>query len=179
MWELANDREMPLLLHLSHFVDGLSHPANNSQIKYLCTKYPRVKLVLAHCAMGHNVPKLTWGLEEIKGLDNIWFDSSGVSEALSIYYCIKHFGTEKMMYGGDFDFATVWGRICSYGSTFSAIRPSEANDKRDFYRPLNNGQECLLALLQAIEILGLTPREIENIFYHNAAGLYSISGTAL
>jgi len=172
MWELANDREMPMLLHLSHFVDGLSHPSNIAELKYFCKKYPRVKLVLAHCAMGHNVPKLAWGLEAIKGLDNVWFDSSGASEPMASYYCVKHFGVEKLLYGGDFDFATIYGRIASYGSTFSAVRPNPERDKADFYRPLNNGQECLLGLLQAMEVLGLSAADREKIFYGNAAELY-------
>ena len=173
MWELANDREMPILLHLSHMVDLLSHPNNIAEIKMLCKKYPKAKLVLAHCAMGHNVPKLVWGLEAIKGIDNIWFDSSGASEPLASYYCIKHFGVEKMMYGGDFSFAMMFGRICSYGSTFIAIRP---NDQKaignSFYRPMNNGQECLLALLQAMDILNLSESEKEKIFYDNAKLIY-------
>ncbi|MBR5586963.1 MAG: amidohydrolase family protein [Clostridia bacterium] len=172
MWELANDREMPLLLHLSHFVDGLSHPANVAEIKHFCKKYPRVKLVLAHCAMGHNIPKLKWGLEEIKGLDNIWFDSSGAGEALASIYCIKYFGVDKLMYGGDFEFATIFGRIVSYGSTFKAVRPTEELDKNSFYRPLNNGQETLLSLLQAMEVLELSNTDREKIFYNNAAEIY-------
>ena len=172
MWELANDREMPILLHLSHYVDVLSHPANIEEINRFCRRYPRVKLVLAHCGMGHNVPKLAWGLEAIRGLDNIWFDSSGASEPMASCYCIRYFGTERLMYGGDFDFAAMYGRICSYGSTFRSIRPGPENDSDPFYRPLNNGQECLLGLLQAMEVLDLTAAERERIFCRNAAVLY-------
>ena len=39
MWQLANDREMPILLHLSHMVDVLSHPSNIAEINYFCKKY--------------------------------------------------------------------------------------------------------------------------------------------
>lgn len=172
MWELANDREMPILLHLSHYVELLNHPANIAEINNFCKKYPKAKLVLAHCAMGHNVPKLAWGLEAIKGLDNIWFDSSGASEPMAAYYCIKYFGVEKMMYGGDYDFATMFGRICTYGSTFTAVRPKPDGNDSSFYRPMNNGQECLLALLQAMEALNLSDTEREKVFYDNARELY-------
>ncbi len=176
MWQLAHDREMPILIHLSHYQDGLSHPKNIEQIQYLCKKYPRAKLVLAHCAMGHHIQKLIWGLEGIKGLDNIWFDCSGSTEAVTIYHCIKNFGVEKMMNGGDFDHGANVGRICSFGSSFIGFHDGYVNEDvvpPDYrYQPLNNTQECLIALLQAAEILGLSDKDMEKICYSNGAELY-------
>jgi glutamate-1-semialdehyde 2,1-aminomutase len=172
MWQLANEREMPILLHLSHYKELLSHPANYGQINYFCTKYPKVKLVLAHCAMGHNVEMLRRGLEQIKGLKNIWFDCSGAGEAAAIAYCIRYFGTDRMMYGGDFDYGTLFGRIYSYGSSWHAMRPTPERDKISGYRPINNLQDCLLQLIYAIDAMALTENQVEDIFYNNAKHLY-------
>ena len=172
MWSLANDREMPLLLHLSHYGMLLSHPKNHEEINYFCKKYPKVKLVLAHCAMGHNVERLRRGLEEIKGLPNVWFDCSGAGEAAAIAYCVRCFGAEKMMYGGDFDYGTFFGRIYSYGASWHAMRPNPERDAISAYRPINNLQDCLLQLIYAIDAMGLSERETEAIFYDNAKNLY-------
>lgn len=176
MWKLANDREMPVILHLSHYRDMLSDENNLREIRDLCTRYPRMKMVLAHCAMGHHVMKLKWGLEGIRGLQNIWFDCSGSAEALTIYYCLQAFGPEKMLYGGDFDHAHTVGRICSFGSNFLGLHNGYVNEETLYegykYEPLNNGQECLLALLQAMELMNLTQSEREDIFCGNAARLY-------
>ena len=176
MWQLANDREMSIMIHLSHYQNMLSEPANYEQIRYLCEKYPKAKLILAHCAMGHHVRKLRLGLEKIKDIPNIWFDCSGSAETMSIYYCLKAFGVKKMMYGGDFDHAATVGRICSFGSNFIGIHDGYLNESAvppDYrHQPLNNGQECLLALLEACELLELNKEDLEDIFYNNAKVLF-------
>ena len=41
------------------------------------------------------------------------------------------------------------------------------------YQPLNNGQECLNALLEACELLELGKEDVEKIFYSNAHDLFS------
>ena len=82
MWELAHDRKMPIMIHLSHYQNMLWDENNIREIRYFCAKYPDAKLILAHCAMGHNVPKLKLGLEKIKDIKNIWFDFSGSTETM-------------------------------------------------------------------------------------------------
>lgn len=177
MWGLAQDKEMPILIHLSHYQNMLSDKSNLEQLRYLCKKYPRAKVILAHCAMGHHVRKLQLGLEHIRDLENIWFDCSGAAEALSIYHCIKSFGVERMMYGGDFDHAATVGRICSFGSNFIGLHPGYLNETAvppDYrYQPLNNAQECLLALLQAAELLELKTKDMEKLFFDNAAEMFA------
>lgn len=177
MWELAHDREMPILIHLSHYQNMLNEEINWRQIRQMCGKYPKAKLILAHCAMGHHVHKLKLGLEHIIDLPNIWFDCSGSAEALSIYYCLKAFGVERMMYGSDFDHGATVGRICSFGSNFIGFHEGYINKEAVpsvyQYQPLNNAQECMLALLQAIELLNLGQKDIEKIFYDNAAEMFA------
>lgn len=176
IWELANDRKMPVILHLSHYQNMLNEPKNYEQVKYLCTKYPHMKMVLAHCAMGHHIRKLRLGLEHIKHLDNIWFDCSGVTEAHSIYYCIRTFGVERMMYGGDYNHGASLGRICSYGSNFIAFHPGmvkNADCPRDYkYQPLNNLMEGLVSLFDAGDLLELTEDDYKKIFFENAKNVY-------
>ncbi len=177
IWELANDRSFPVLIHLSHYQNMLSDEKNIEQLRYVSEKYPNAKIVLAHCAMGHHSRKLKLGLEKIKDLKNIWFDCSGSAEALSIYYCLKTFGVDRMMYGGDHDHGANVGRICSFGSNFIGFHVGYVNEDvvpPDYrYQPLNNAQECLLALLDACEILELDAADYEKIFYKNAATLYA------
>lgn len=176
IWELANGRNMPIMLHLSHYQNMLNEESNWRQIRTLSLKYPKVKLILAHCAMGHHVRKLRLGLEHINDLKNIWFDCSGTAETMSIYYCIKYFGVEKMMYGGDFNHGANVGRICSFGSNFIGFHEAYININNipgDYkYQPLNNALECMLALIEACELLALSKKEIEDIFYNNAVKLF-------
>lgn len=176
LWQLADVRQMPLLIHLSHYQNMLNDPANIAQLRMMSLKYPKVKIVLAHCAMGHHVRKLRLGLEQIRDLKNIWFDCSGSVETMSIYYCLKTFGAERMIYGGDFDHGANVGRICSFGSNFIGFHEGFLKEEAlppDYrYQPLNNAQEGLLALLEACELIGYGKQELEDIFYNNAVKLF-------
>ena len=176
MWELAHERNMPLILHLSHYQNMLSDPNNIRDLRYISNKYSKAKIVLAHCAMGHHLQKLKWGLEAISDLKNIWFDCSGAAEALSIFYCIKTFGADKMLYGDDFNHGATLGRIVSFGSNFFGFHPmfiTKTEDVPDYrYQPMDNARECLLALVEAAELLGLSKEDKNKIFYENAVSLY-------
>lgn len=177
MWQLAHDRKMPIMIHLSHYQNMLWDEANIREIRYLCEKYPEAKLILAHCAMGHHVPKLKLGLEKIKDIKNIWFDFSGSTETLAIYYCIKEFGADKMMFGGDHNHGESLGRICSFGTNFVGFHPGFANEDTIKaspykYQPLNNMQESLICFFQTAELLNLSKEDIEKIFYYNAKELF-------
>ncbi len=174
-FELADEYKLAVLIHLSHYKDMLLDESNLRDLRYFSKKYPNAKIVLAHCGMGHHVRKLRLALPKIADLENIWFDCSGVSETMSIYYCVKALGVEKMMWGGDHSFAEHLGRVCSYGSNFLGLHPGILKDALppDYkYQPLSNSVECTLALLEAMEVLGLSKKEREDIFYNNAASLY-------
>ena len=176
MWEIAHERKMPLILHLSHYQNMLSDERNIRDLRYVSKRYPGAKIVLAHCAMGHHLQKLKWGLSAISDLENIWFDCSGSAEALTIYYCLKAFGVERMLYGDDFNHGAKPGRIVSFGSNFFGFHPyfitntEEVPDYR--YQPMDNARECLLALLEAGELLDLSIDDRKKIFYDNAVNLY-------
>ena len=175
MFALANERELPVLLHLSHYGDMLNDKANIRELRYLSRAYPRVPIVLAHCAMGHHVRKLRLGLEAIADLESIYFDCSGASETMAVYYCLRTFGPSRMMWGSDHDFGAEYGRICSYGSNFLAAHPGYLltlpPDYR--YRPLRNSTECTLALLEALELLSLGEGDRRAILSENGKALYS------
>ena len=57
MWQYAHEREMPVILHLSHYQNMLYDENNVRDLRYISKKYPKAKIVLAHCAMGHHLQK--------------------------------------------------------------------------------------------------------------------------
>ena len=60
---------------------ALADPANQRQIGNYCEKYPNIKLILAHAARGFNPFHTIEGIESLRGLRNVWCDSSAVTEA--------------------------------------------------------------------------------------------------
>ena len=178
MWELANHYGMNMVVHLSHYEDILSHPGNGGQIRELCKKYPRVKVQLAHCAMGHTPDKLKQGLHYIADLDNVWIDAGGIGEALSIIYCVKALGTDRVMYATDgFGYAIDNQTRCfAIGGNFLALDETYDGSKLppDYrYKPVNPITENLLATFAAGDLLELTESEWEDHFYNTAVKLHT------
>ena len=175
MLEIANERELPIVIHLSHYNDMLLDPNNIRDIRSASKRFPKAKIVLAHCALGHHVRKLRLALPEISDLENIYFDCSGVAETMSIYYTLKTFGASRMMWGGDYAYGANLGRCISFGSNFLGLHPGYLKDPlpRDYkYQPLDNTTEGTVALLEAMELLSLGKKDYEDVFYNNAANLY-------
>lgn len=175
IWEIANEWGISVINHLSHYGDMLKDPRNGEQIRYICQKYPKAKMILAHCAMGHHPDKLKSGLHYLEGLDNIYMDCSGVSEALSILYSIQALGPKRVMYGSDgYNFGQMLGRVFAVGGNFMGIHDGDSLDLPPDYRymPLGNSCEGLLALFAAGDIYGLTDSQWEDIFFGNAAEIF-------
>ena len=176
MFRLANEKRLPVLVHLSHYGMQCAHPNNIAQIRLVCERYPDMKLVLAHCAMGHNPDRLRQALPQLADLKNIYFDCSGATEAVSICYCIRYFGVDHIMYGGDYNHSENLGRIIGQGGNFFAIHPqlSHIDKLPGPYHciELSNLYEGMLALFTAIDLEKLKPRDVEKIFYRNHKKIY-------
>lgn len=177
LWGIAHEYEFPVVLHIAHNGNQLSDSKNIEQIRFISKKYPKAKIVLAHCGMGYNSLKNRKGLEAIKDLKNIWFDCSGAPETIATYNCMKIFGYERMMWGDDYPYSTAMGRMRGLGSNYLGL----TSDEMDFsqiwpdYRfvPFPNLIEGIMSLFEACELLGLGAKEIERVFYGNAAEFYS------
>lgn len=177
MWALAEKWNLSVIIHLSHYTHMLNDSRNGEQIRYICQKYPKAKMVLAHCAMAHHPDKFKSGLHYLDGLDNIWMDCSGISDPLSIIYAIRYMGAKKIMYGSDgWNFGQSLGRIVPSGGNFYAVHPEYTPD---FQLPpdyklmvLPNVVEGLYALYAGGDVLDLTPEDYDDIFWNNAEKLY-------
>ena len=105
------------------------------------------------------------------GHENLYFDCSGVTEALSIYYCMKEYGADHMLYGGDFNFGEDIGRIVSVGSNAVGLHPGYLDESKMpgcyKYQPFNNLIEGLFALAEAGRLLSFTKKDWNKVFYEN------------
>ena len=174
MWELADGLGFSVMLHLSHYGDMLKDKRNGEQLQYISCKYPHAKIVLAHCAMGHHPDKLKSGLTYLEGLENVWMDCSGVSEALSIVYALQALGAKKVLYGSDgYNFGfNMMGGVKAIGGNFLGVHDLIDLPPDYRYQPILNVCEGLQALYAAGDLCGLTKAQWEDIFYNNAAALF-------
>ncbi len=179
-WEMAERRGLAIMMHmvLSH---ALADPKNQIYIREHCLRYPHAKLILAHAARGFNARHTVDSIDSLKGLDNVWFDTSAVCEAAAFEAILQTFGTTRLMYGSDFPVSEMRGRAIAVGDGFYWLYDFNSQWEGWLHaQPELVGIESLLALQQACRTMKLVDRDVENIFGLNARQmLESNQGTGL
>ena len=177
-WELAHERGLSITLHMVKD-RAVADPENQREIREMCTKYPRAKLVLAHAARCFHAPNAK-GLPALRGLTNVWFDTSGICEAAPIIAILKEFGTKQIMWGSDFPVSQIRGRSVTIGDGFAWVQHDTLNwnSSQVHANPILVGLESLRAIRDAADQFGLSVRDIEDLFCNNALRLLGMSGDA-
>jgi glutamate-1-semialdehyde 2,1-aminomutase len=134
-----------------------------------------MKLILAHAARGFNPWHTIEGIGSLRGLGNVWFDTSGVCEAAAFEAIVETMGHSRLLYGTDFPVSHQRGRVVAVGDSFHWLMAEEMQLKQPHLslRPVLVGLESLRALKLAVRRLKLSDNHVEDIFHDNAMQLYS------
>ena len=139
-----------------------------------------MRLILAHAARGFNPHHTILGIDSLRGLKNVWFDTSAVTDSGAIEAIINTFGHTRVLYGADFPVSHLRGRCVALGDSFFWI--SADNTNLDVpYAKLDLslvGHESLRTLKIAAMSLKLTDTQIEDIFHRNATQLFGLDRMA-
>ncbi len=171
---IAHEEGLSITLHMVRD-RALADPVNQATIRRYCETYPNMRLILAHAGRGFNPWHTIEGIDSIRGLDNVWFDTSAVTEAGAFEAIVDTFGHEKLMYGTDFHVSHMRGRCIALGDSFHWIYAEEMNlhEKHTNLKPVLIGLESLRSLILAFHRLKLSDKQIEDIFYTNAVNLFA------
>ena len=158
---------------------ALSDKANQRAIRRLCEAHPGMQLILAHAARGFNMYHTISGLPALKGLRNVWFDSSAVCEPGALLAIIRTFGPERLLYGSDFPVTHIRGKAVTLGDSFlwlgaDSARLEAAYAEGGRVRPTLVGIESLRALKAACDAARLPASSVCDIFYGNAARMFGL-----
>ena len=145
-------------------------------IRHYCTTYPNMRLILAHSARGFQPAHNLEGLPHLKGLDNLWFDTSANCEAMAHQAIIRIIGHRRLMYGTDIPVSHLRGRSAAAADTFFwAYQDSPVwGEKHLKIEPVLIGLEHLRSLKWACWSERLSDRQVEDIFWNNASELFGI-----
>lgn len=181
-WELADKHGLVIMLHMVRDA-ALADPVNQREIRAMLTKYPGAKLILAHSARGFHSRNTVNGIASLRGLENVWFDCSGICEPAATVAILREFGPRRLMWASDFPITDRRGKCVTIGDGFTWINPANidtANPNSPALTTWPVGLESLNALLEACRQLGLNAADRQNIFHDNAArllGLLKETGT--
>jgi glutamate-1-semialdehyde 2,1-aminomutase len=174
--QIAHEEGLAITLHMVRD-RALADPINQAVIRRYCERYPDMHLILAHAARGFNPWHTIEGIESLRGLENVWFDTSAVTEAGAFEAIIEVFGHERLLYGSDFPISHMRGRCVAIGDSFHWFYAQDMGleERHATLRPALIGLEALRSLRLAVRRLKLSDSQIEDLFFGNAARLFGLS----
>lgn len=171
--QIANELGLAITLHIVRS-RALADSANQEVLRDYATTYPNARLILAHAARGFNPQHTMEGIHALRGLANVWFDTSAVTDAGAIEAIVRTCGHKRVLYGSDFPVSHLRGRCVGLGNSFLWL--SAENTKLDAaYADVQFslvGLESLRTLKVAALGLGWSDEQVEDVFLHNAARLF-------
>ena len=171
--EVAHRRGLLIMLHLSKR-DAIADRDNINDLIRLTNDYPNAKWILAHCGRCWS----SWPIEkagrDLQNLHNVWYETSSVCESDAFCALISAVGIDRVMYGSDdipvgvmrgkyITFGYAWAYLCEANHSMNL---SHCNPQMTFTR-----YEQLRAMRQAVIKLGLTQKQLQDLFFNTAAGL--------
>ena len=173
-WECADEHGLMFLVHLMR-PGSLADPLNYCEIRKMALKYPNAKLMLDHCARGFNAETVAAGIEYVKDLKNVYFDTSSICEIMPMYTVLKHGGLDRVVFGTDFPLTQLRGRSITVGDGFIWLDGENVDWEgyAGLVEPVLLGIENIRALQQTMEIMNLSAIQRENLFYNNAMTMIS------
>ena len=171
--KVAHEERLSITLHMVRD-RAMADPINQAIIRRYCENYPNMQLILAHAARGFNPWHTIEGIGSLRGLRNVWFDTSAVTEAGAFEAIVDVIGPDRLLYGTDFHVSHLRGRCIAIGDSFHWLYADEMslNEKHTNLMPVLIGLESLRSVILAMHRLRLNDRQIEDLFYGNAAQLF-------
>jgi len=175
--ELANDLGLWVTLHLSR-QDACADESNLSDLEeYTLRRYPNIKWILAHVARSFTYWPIKHGIERLRQLPNIFYDTSAVTELMPLITLFQRESPQRIFYGSDgIDAMYFYGKYVSLGRAWQNL--DMAHTPMQFphcdSRPILAIYEQLLCMKHAAEIAGLDQTDLDQIFHGNAQREFGI-----
>ena len=174
-WEMADQRGLVIMLHMV-LPRALAEAENQRYIRQHCQRYRGAKLILAHAARGFCGKHTVEGIDSLRGLENVFFDTSAVCEPAAFEAILKVFGPTRLFFGSDFCVTEMRSRCVDLADGFLWLDEIRADFSRSqFARPTILGIESLLALKQACGNQHMTDSDVEEIFCLGARRLLGMA----
>jgi glutamate-1-semialdehyde 2,1-aminomutase len=174
--QVAHEEEWVITLHMVKS-RAVADPGNIHWIRYYCETYPKMKLILAHSARGFAPTHNLEGLPHLTGLDNLYFDTSANCEPMAHEAIIRIIGHDKLLYGSDLPVSHLRGRSVAVADTFLWLYDNSPiwGEKHSKIQPVLVGLEHLRSLKWACWSTRMNDRQVEDIFWNNAARLFRLN----
>ena len=164
----------------------LADPVNYVQLLEIEQKYPNLQLLVAHLGRAYANEDLGNALEYLKHTEKTVWDFTANTNAYVMEQVLRYFGPERFIYGSDFAiFRMKARRVVENGFYINEIPMGSLGDvsydphMREIPYPEADKitffiYEEMAACRKAAEVLGLSRKDIDNIFYGNSARIFKL-----
>lgn len=172
---LANERRLVVLLHVPRR-GRLADPEIQAGVRWLAAECPQAMIVLAHCGRCYLPSEMKAAIGCLRGLDNVWMDTSMVMDPVVLQIAINEIGPGRLLFATDFPVAAMRGRrVRVQDHWVDVVLPGYPPSA---YRVAGEGfqagpmvWEIVLAIRWACALAGVSDAERDGIFYGNGMGL--------
>ncbi len=171
--EVAHRHGLLIMMHLAKR-DAVADPDNIRDLLHLSEKYPGAQWILAHCARSYSAWAIEKAAKHLRGLPNVWYDTSSVCESDAMDALYSGVGADRVMYGSDdIPVGVLRGKYIAFGFAWAYL--SEANQSLNLThcepQMTFTRYEQLRAMRRAARQLGMTREQNEALFHDTAANL--------
>jgi predicted TIM-barrel fold metal-dependent hydrolase len=180
--EVLDQHGWLVMLHIPRS-DRLRDPVNLAQMLEIERTYPNVKLIIAHVGRAYCIENVGNAFERLAQSERMVFDFSANTNRSVFEQLIRAVGPQRIVFGSDLPIARMRMRRISEQANYVNLVPrglygdvSDDPHMREVSSPEADTLSFFLyeqieAFRLAAEDLGLTHRDIEDVFYNNAAKL--------
>jgi hypothetical protein len=172
---LADEKKLIVMLHVPRS-GRLADPVVQKGVGSLARDFPNASIVLAHCGRCYLPSEMSAAADCLKELPNVSMDTSMVMDPTTLQIALEAIGPERILFGTDFPVAAMRGRrvrvmdhwvdVVLEGYPESAFRVKSSDIRATFM-----AIEIAVAVRDAAELTGITPDDLEGIFYENGMTL--------
>lgn len=187
MLKVANEKSLIIIIHLPKN-KRIADPKNIKEIKEIAKKYPDVNIVLAHMGRSFCPDVLRAGLKSLGKIDNVYLDTSGVTEEEVFKVGLEEWGIERVIFGTDSPISFLRAKrpclrdrmhVQKSGMSLWYVKekvPWITSEERKAYEKemdelILYAYNQILGIKEAANKLGLGRKDVEKIFYKNAERL--------
>ncbi len=169
---IADRFGLVIMMHLSKRA-AIADPDNIAEINRLSDAYPRARWILAHCARSYSAWAIEAAAAAIRGLPNVWYDTSTVCESDALDALYTGVGVDRVMYGSDDMIGPMRGKYITFGNAWSFLSPENHDLRLGHCDPRMTyiRYEQLRAMKRGARQIGLSPVQRKALFHDTARAL--------
>jgi uncharacterized protein len=168
---LANELGLIVLLHVPG-ARRLADPRVQEGVREWASRYPNLRIVLAHCGRAYHPDEMAQGIGGIADLKNVYLDSSMVMEPQVLQLVLNSIDSSRLLFGTDLPVAAMRGRrvyVLDHwvDVVLEGYPPSGYRVASDGIRATFMAWEIVLAIKRAAQMANLPDGRLRSIFYDN------------